>query len=131
MEYDAGSNPVQENIMSLGRYEVSFKRVPHNRGATAERQKNWAEVMKVLSPEVAQALVPSMLRDVESPEAEEAQRVIDTMNAQASQESEGMQAQMEQMKLQMEELASKIRERDSKANLNNAKAQEIMGEASQ
>lgn len=124
MEYKDGA-PKQKSIMSLGRYDVSFRRVPFNRGATGERQKNWTELLKMLPQEDVLMLIPSMLRDTESPEAEEAQRIIEQRNANAQQNNEGMQAQMQQMQLQMEELASKIRERDSKAALNTAKANEI------
>lgn len=124
MEYQDGAAK-QKSIMSLGRYDVSFRRVPFNRGATGERQKNWTELLKMLPQEDALLLIPSMLRDTESPEAEEAQRIIEERNANAQQNNDAMQAQMQQMQLQMEELASKIRERDSKSALNTAKANEI------
>jgi hypothetical protein len=124
MVYNNGA-PAQKSIMSLGRYDVSFRRVPFNRGATAERQKNWTEVLKSLPEEDRMAMIPSMLRDIESPEAEEAQRIIEQRSAQSEQNNDAMQAQMQQMQQQMKDMESKIRERDSKTLLNTAKAKEI------
>jgi hypothetical protein len=129
MEYNNGK-PSQKSILNLGRYDVSFRRVPFNRGATAERQKNWTEVLKSLPEEDRMAMIPSMLRDIESPEAEEAQRIIEQRNAQAQQDNGAMQEQMQQMQLEMQDLASKIRERESKTALNTAKANEIQSELS-
>ncbi|DAB40301.1 MAG TPA: hypothetical protein CFH81_08890 [Sulfurovum sp. UBA12169] len=129
MLYDAG-RPLQENILEIGRYDVRFTRVPMNRGASGERQKNWAEVMKVLRPEVAERLVPSMLRDTESPEAEEAQRVIDEMNENIQPDPAAQQAQqlqIETMAAQLQKLQAQINEMNSKAELNKAKAAGIHG----
>ena len=122
--------PKQKSILSVGRYDITMKQVPFNNGSTDAKMKSWAEMMKIISPDKAAALIPSMLRDVGSPQAEETREILaklDEQNAQQGQSQEA-QLQMQQMQLQMQQMQAKIEEMMSKANLNNAKAGEIVKE---
>ena len=122
--------PKQKSILSVGRYDIIMNQVPFNNGSTDTKMKSWAEMMKIISPEKAAALIPSMLRDVGSPQAEETREILAKMDEQAAQQgqSEAQQLQMEQFKLELETMQAKVAEMTSKANLNNAKAGEIAGE---
>jgi len=126
MLYEDGQ-PKQKNILSTSRYDFVLTSVPFNRGGANEKMKSWAEVMKILTPDVAQALVPSMLRDTGSSEAKEAQRVMDELAANASEQpsepSQIEQFQLQAMMLDLEKKQAEIQEMMSKANLNNAKAE--------
>ena len=126
MLYEDGQ-PKQKNILSTSRYDFVLTSVPFNRGGANEKMKSWAEVMKILAPDVAQALVPSMLRDTGSSEAKEAQRVMDELAANASEQpsepSQIEQFQLQAMMLDLEKKQAEIQEMMSKANLNNAKAE--------
>ena len=77
--YDENHIPKQKNILSVGRYDFIINQVPYNNGSSDAKMKSWAEIMKILPPEVSQALIPSMLRDVGSPQAQETQKILEEL----------------------------------------------------
>ncbi len=119
--------PMQQNILFVGRYDLTIDQVPFNNGSSDAKMKSWAEMMKIIPPEKAAALIPSMLRDVGSAQADETRDILAKLDAQAAQAPQGEDPAMQQMKLQMQTMQAKIEEMVSKANLNNAKAGEIAG----
>ena len=127
MIYENG-HPKQKNILSSSRYDFVLTSVPFNRGGANEKMKSWAEVMKVLDPKVAQAITPSMLRDIDSSEAKEVQRVMDELEEKENKKSQRPnqieQMKLEEMMLDLKKKQAEIEEIISKAKLNNAKAGE-------
>ena len=119
--------PKQKSILSVGRYDFSLNQVPFNNGSTDAKMKSWAEMMKIIDPAKAAALIPSMLRDVGSPQAKETADILAKMDEQAAQAGNGQaeQLQMQEIQLAMQKMQAQIGEMQSKANLNNAKASEI------
>jgi len=119
----------QKSILSVGRYEFTLNQVPFNNGSTDAKMKSWAEMMKIIDPNKAAALIPSMLRDVGSPQAKETADILAKMDEQAAQAGNGQaeQLQMQEMQLAMQKMQAQIGEMQSKTNLNNAKAGEIVG----
>lgn len=124
--------PVQKSIVATGRYDLVLSRVPFNRGASGERQKNWAEIIKVLqvtNPGYIAPLLPIMLRDVDSPEAEAAQKLIDEMNAKEAKNAEQNKQEdpaMTKMMLEFDKLRAEIDDLRSETKLKEAKAEAII-----
>jgi len=120
--------PKRKNIIDSGRFTFFLIKSPVTRGATGERSRTWAELMKVLQvarPDVVASILPSMLRDIDSPVADEVREIIAKMDEMAEQNQQANQEQMQMMQVQLKEKVAKIAELESKANLNNAKANEI------
>lgn len=120
--------PLQESLLSVGRYDFVINQVPFSNGSSDAKMKNWAEVSKIIDPSLAQELIPVMLDDVGSEQSKRAKAVIDKHRDSAQTEDPAAQMQMQQMQLVLEEMASKIAEMQSRANLNNAKAQGLVAE---
>ncbi|MDD3775887.1 MAG: hypothetical protein PHV08_08040, partial [Sulfurovaceae bacterium] len=102
-----------------------------NRGASGERQKNWSEIIKVLqvsNPSYVAPMLPVMLRDVDSPEAEAAQKIIDDMIAKEENAKENAQEDpaMTKMMLEFDKLRAEIDDLKSEAKLKNAKAEVLL-----
>jgi hypothetical protein len=120
--------PVQKSIVSSGRYDLILERVPFNRGASGERQKNWTEIIKVLqvtNPRYIAPLLPIMLRDVDSPEAEAAGEVIANIQRQEEESAKQQQQQdpaEQKVMLELEKMKAQIAELTTQAQLNVAKA---------
>ena len=120
--------PKRKNVIDSGRFTFFLVKSPVTRGATGERSRTWAEIMKVLQvarPDVVASILPSMLRDIDSPVADEVREIISKMDEMAQQNQQQNQEQMEMLQVQLKEKVAKIAELESKANLNNAKAHEI------
>lgn len=120
--------PKRENVIDSGRFTFFLVKSPVTRGATGERSRTWAELMKVLQvarPDVVASILPSMLRDIDSPVADEVREIVAKMDEMAEQSQQNNQEQMQMMQVQLKEKVAKIAELESKANLNNAKANEI------
>lgn len=120
--------PKRKNIIDSGRFTFFLVKSPVTRGATGERSRTWAELMKVLQvarPDVVANILPSMLRDIDSPVADEVREIVAKMDEMAQQNQQANQEQMQAMQLELKEKVAKIAELESKANLNNAKAGEI------
>lgn len=125
--------PKRKNIIDSGRFTFFLVKSPVTRGATGERSRTWAELMKVLQvarPDVVANILPSMLRDIDSPVADEVREIVAKMDEMAQQNQQANQEQMQAMQLELKEKVAKIAELESKANLNNAKAGEIRPSAS-
>jgi len=121
--------PKQKSILSVGRYDFIMNQVPFNNGSTDAKMKSWAEMMKIVRPDRAEALIPSMLRDVGSPQAEETREILAKLDERDAKtgNNEAQELQMKEMMLRLSTMEAKIAETASKANLNNAKAGEIAG----
>jgi hypothetical protein len=120
--------PKRDSLIDTGRFSLFLTRSAVNRGATGERNRGWSEIMKVLQvtrPEAVPAILPSMLRDIDSPVAEEVQNILAKLDEMAQANQQGNQQQMEAMQIELKSHVAKIAELESKANLNNAKASEI------
>ncbi len=120
--------PKRKNVIDSGRFTFFLVKSPVTRGATGERSRTWAELMKVLQvarPDVVASILPSMLRDIDSPVADEVREIIAKMDEMAQQNAQNNQEQMQMLEVQLKEKMAKIAELESKANLNNAKANEI------
>ena len=120
--------PKRDSIIDTGRFTFFLVKTAVNRGATGERNRGWTEIMKILQvtrPEAVPAILPSMLRDIESPVAEEVQGILTKMDELAQQNQQQNQEQMQTLQLELKEKVAKIAELESKANVNNAKANNL------
>jgi hypothetical protein len=120
--------PKRDSIIDTGRFTFFLVKTAVNRGATGERNRGWTEIMKILQvtrPEAVPAILPSMLRDIESPVAEEVQNILAKMDELAQQNQQQNQEQMQTLQLELKEKIAKIAELESKANMNNAKANNL------
>ncbi len=126
--YEDGE-PKRTNKLNFGRYDIVLRPIPASRGSIAERQRNWGEVMKLYAGDKAKldALLPRMLRDVESPVATEVLHILEDLKKEAGQNNQAEQLQMQQMQLQMQQMQAKIQEIMSKAMLNQAQAEAVSG----
>lgn len=123
----------RKNKLQIGRYDIVLQPIPMSRGSIAERQKNWVEIMKLFAgnPAMLEKLLPRMLRDIESPVAQE---ILHIMQEEAQVKSQNPQAgQMEQMQQQqlmltLQKMQAEIAKLVSQANVNNAKAGELGGQ---
>lgn len=118
--------PKKKSILDISRYDLILTSSPFARGASAERSKNWGEIMKIIQvtePALVAPLLPLMLRDVDSPEADEAAKIIDEIKKQQAQNKEGKQdPAMQKAMLEIEKMQAQIAELVSQAQLNTAKA---------
>ncbi|MDD5360461.1 MAG: hypothetical protein PHI79_07340 [Sulfurovaceae bacterium] len=119
--------PVQKSLIATGRYDLVLQRVPFNRGASGERQKNWTEIIKTLQvthPQYIPPLLPVMLRDVDSPEAEATQKIIEEIQKQEALNAKKQQQDPAEQKfmLELEKMRAQIAELMTQAQLNTAKA---------
>jgi hypothetical protein len=127
-----GGEPKRRNKIEAGHYSVVLRQIPASRGSIAERQKSWAEITKSLTEEQRVAVLPSMLRDVESPVADEVADILKTLeenNAQNNQQQEMMMAELEKkmalMDSKIADFVGKAKENEAQAVLHLAKAEEI------
>jgi hypothetical protein len=122
---------VQNRLLGIGRYDLILNKVPFNRGASGERQKNWAEIIKVLqvtNPTYIAPLLPIMLKDVDSPEAEQTKLLIQKLQEQeAKNKQDDSKDKLSETKIQLEmkKLQAQVEQLMSQANLNNAEAKMI------
>ncbi len=123
---DEKQKPKRKSILNIGRYDLILVSSPFARGASAERSKNWAEIMKILQtaePGLVAPMLPLMLRDVDSPEADEATKIIAELKKQQAQNKEGQQdPALQKAMLEIEKIQAQIAELVSQAQLNTAKA---------
>lgn len=118
--------PKRKNSINMGRYSVVLRQIPASRGSIAERQKNWTEQFKTLQtfkPEAIMALYPAMLRDTDSPVADEVQGVLAKLDEQSAQNTQAQEMQMKEMQLQMQKMMAQIADFQGKAKENEAQAQ--------
>jgi len=123
VQKDENKNIKRKNRIDTGRYDVTFQTAPQSRGSIAERQKYWMELLKPMASMNIQAylaMMPLMLRDVQSPVADEMISVLAKIES-ASANSQGQQIEMQKMKLDFEMLNAKIVKIISEAELNKAK----------
>jgi len=118
--------PKLKNSLSIGRYDIILRQMPHNRGSIADRQRVWGEMMKTMQvshPHLLPQMVELSLEDTQSPVANKMRAIIeqDKQN-QASNAHQQQQVQMQRMELEMQKIEALISEINSKANLNNSKS---------
>jgi len=121
----------RKNKITVGRYDITVSMAPANRGAIGERYKNGVELMKMIAqinPKLAEAFLPELMDDVESPSAAKIRTMIEEM-AKAPKDDQAAQMQQQSVQLQMQQMQSKIKELESKAMLNASKAQKNMAES--
>lgn len=125
---DKSGKPLQKSIVATGRYDLVLQRVPFNRGASGERQKSWTEILKILqvtNGKLVTPMLPLMLRDVDSPEAEAALKIIEDITKQEAETAKQNQEQdpaLQKTILELEKLKAQIGELQTQAQLNAAKA---------
>lgn len=120
----------RKNKLEIGRFDLILKSVPQSRGSIGERQKNWVEIMKLFAGNapVMQELLPRMLRDIESPVANEVLEIIKKeQEAKANNEAvhEQQQLKAKGIQLEMEKMQAEIKKLQSVIDLNNANANKI------
>lgn len=122
--------PVRNNTIEVGRYDVTMKMVPMNRGAIGERYATGTELLKVaqqINPVLAQRYFPEMLRDVESPAADKMLELVNELEKNAGND-QAAQIEQQQMTLQMQMLQSKIKKLESESMMNASRAQKYIAE---
>lgn len=130
---DARRVPKKKSILNISRYDLILTSSPFARGASAERSKNWGEIMKIMQvaePALVAPLLPLMLRDVDSPEADEAANIILELKKQQAQNKEGQQdPALQKAMLEIEKIQAQIAELLSQSELNKAKAKKTEEES--
>ena len=118
--------PKLKNSLSIGRYDIILRQMPHNRGSIADRQRVWGEMMKTMQvshPHLLPQMVELSLEDTQSPVANKMRAIIEQdKQAQASNGQQQQQVQMKKMELEMQKMMAQINEINSKALLNESKS---------
>lgn len=123
--FDSGK-PRRKNAIKAGRYSVILRQIPATRGSIAERQKQWTEQFKTLQavrPEAISKIYPLMLRDTESPVADEVAAIFKELDAQAAQNNQAQELQMQEMQLSMQKMQAQIADFMGKSKENEAQAE--------
>jgi len=121
---DENKQVKRKNRIDTGRFDVSLSTVPQSRGSIAERYKYWMELLKPMAgmnPQAYMEMMPLMLRDVESPVADEMIAVLKNIG-ESQGDSEGQKIQMQKMQLDFDMLNAKIAKLLSEVEVNKAKA---------
>jgi hypothetical protein len=145
LKRDDNGKPKRKNTIDLGRYDVTMKMVPQNRGAIGERMAQGTELMKTaaqINPALAQRYFPELLRDIESPAAdimlqfvqqieEEQKRAQEMQQSPNAQQEQAIQAQLQQQQatLSLQTQQANLKELESKSMMNAAKAQAMLAKA--
>ncbi len=86
--------PKQKKLSSTGRFSIFIQRVPISRGATGERARSWTEILKLLqvtNPMIIPKILPLILRDTESPVANEISEILKQFEEESRKNNEMIQ----------------------------------------
>ncbi len=119
---DGEAIPRIENKLNIGKYDLIYREMDKPFTNTSERYRQDIELMKLLSqtkPQYVELLLPDLLADTHSSIAQKIKMIIETTQAQESQDPmANMQNQITMAKEQLE-----LEEIKSKIDLNRSKAQ--------
>lgn len=106
-----------ESAIKVGKFDLIYKTQLKMSGRE-ERFAYWSEMLKSISqfkPELLPLLLPSVLRDTDSPVAEEIKRILQEFEKQAQEAQANNQAAAQAQELEFQKLAAQIAELQAKA----------------
>lgn len=112
VEYTNGK-PKMKNKITVGRYDVTMTTIPQTHGSRNERYKLNIELMKLIAqsvPDTVKPMLPLILRDSESPIADDVMAMIQAQSQQPNPEQEqAMEMSQRRMELTLEKMAAEIK----------------------
>lgn len=110
--YGQDGQPLINNKISIGRYDIIMRTIPITQGSKSERYKLNTEMMKTVASAdgtLVEPLLPILLEDSESPMVDDVLKVIQDRKAQPNQvQDQAMQMQLQQTQLALEKMQAEI-----------------------
>lgn len=86
--YDESAKPKRKNKLTIGRYDIKVTTTAATEGASSERYRNGVEMLKVLQqtrPDLVPHVMPLILRENDSPIAQDIMEIVKKMDEQQAQ----------------------------------------------
>jgi len=110
--YDKAGQPLINNKIKVGRYDIIMRTIPVTQGSRSERYKQNTEMLKTVASAdstLVEPMLPILLEDSESPMVDDVIQLLKERKAQPNQaQDKAMQMQLEQTSLMLEKLQAEI-----------------------